>query len=384
VKHIVLLGGGHAHLVTLANLWRFRDLGGSVTLVQPREEHYYSGMGPGLLGRTYAPSQIRFATRRIVENQGGRFLRDAAVGIDPRARTIRLQSGDTLDYDILSCNVGSTVPGGILSPTARDAYPVKPISELEAARDRIEALVAHKPSHLAVVGGGPAALEIAANARRLVRRAAGHPARISLFAGRGFLARYPERLRRMSGKVLRELEVDLIERGYASHVDTGRVLLEDGSHWEPDLTLLALGVRPPSLFADSGLATGDDGGLLVDEYLQSVNYPEIMGGGDCIAYRPRPLDKVGVHAVRQNPVLLHNLLAMVRGEALQAFKPQPQYMLIFNTGDNKGILWRGGLVLRGKWAFRLKDRIDRKFMRRFQALEHPSSTPASGKEEEST
>jgi NADH dehydrogenase FAD-containing subunit len=188
----------------------------------------------------------------------------------------------------------------------------------------------------------------------------------------------------MSGKVLRELEVDLIERGYASHVDTGRVLLEDGSHWEPDLTLLALGVRPPSLFADSGLATGDDGGLLVDEYLQSVNYPEIMGGGDCIAYRPRPLDKVGVHAVRQNPVLLHNLLAMVRGEALQAFKPQPQYMLIFNTGDNKGILWRGGLVLRGKWAFRLKDRVDRKFMRRFQALEHPSSTPASGKEEEST
>jgi hypothetical protein len=44
-------------------------------------------------------------------------------------------------------------------------------------------------------------------------------------------------------------------------------------------------------------------------------------------------------------------------------------MLIFNTGDGKGILWRGDLVLRGRWAFRLKDRIDRKFMRRFQALE---------------
>ena len=374
MKHIVLLGGGHAHLVTLANLWRFRDLGCQVTLVQPKEEHYYSGMGPGLLGRTYTPSQIRFATRRIVENQGGHFLRDAATSIDPGARTIRLQSGETLEYDLLSCNVGSTVPGGIVTPTARDVYPVKPISELEAVRDRIETLVGQKHCHFAVVGGGPAALEIAANARRLVRRSAGHPARITLFAGNRFLARFPERLRKKSRKVLRELEVNLVEQGYARQVDTKQVTLEDGSQWEPDLSLLSLGVRPSSLFADSGLATGDDGGLLVDEYLRSVDYPEIMGGGDCIAYRPRPLDKVGVHAVRQNPVLLHNLLAMARVGDLQAFRPQPQYMLIFNTGDGKGILWRGNLVLRGNWAFRLKDHIDRKFMRRFQALENPSQS----------
>jgi len=373
VKNIVLLGGGHAHLVTLANLWRFRDLGCQVTLVQPKEEHYYSGMGPGLLSRMYEPSQIRFATRRIVENQGGRFLRDAAIEINPRERTIRLQSGKTLEYDLLSCNVGSTVPGGIVSPQAQDVYPVKPIADLEAVRDRIDALVAQKPSHLAIVGGGPAALEIATNARRLVRQSAGHPAQITLFAGKRFLARYPERLRKKSRKILNELEVDLVEQGYARRVDTGRLLLEDGSQWEPNLSLLALGVRPPSLFADSGLATGSDGGLLVDEYLKNVDYPEIMGGGDCIAYQPRPLDKVGVHAVRQNPVLLHNLLAMVRGEDLQAFRPQDKYMLIFNTGDGKGLLWRGGLVLRGRWAFRLKDHIDRKFMRRFQALEEAST-----------
>ncbi|MCF8031343.1 MAG: FAD-dependent oxidoreductase [Desulfohalobiaceae bacterium] len=369
MKHIVLLGGGHAHLVTLANLWRFRHLGCRVTLVQPREEHYYSGMGPGLLSRMYEPWQIRFATRRIVENQGGRFLRDAAIRIDSRERTIRLQSGETLEYDLLSCNVGSTVPGGIASPTARDVYPVKPIAELMSVRDRIESLVAHKHCHLAIVGGGPAALEIAANARRLVRRSTGHPSRITLFAGKRFLSRFPEKLRRKSRKVLYELQVDLVEGDYARQVDTGRVILGNGSQWEPDLTLLALGVRPPSLFADSGLSTGSHGGLLVDEHLRSVDFPEIMGGGDCIAYQPRPLDKVGVHAVRQNPVLLHNLLAMVRGDDLQAFRPQDKYMLIFNTGDDKGILWRGGLVLRGRWAFRLKDRIDRKFMRRFQALE---------------
>jgi NADH dehydrogenase FAD-containing subunit len=313
----------------------------------------------------YSPSHIRFATRRIVEHQGGRFLEDRAVGIDPEARLVRLQSGESLQYDLLSCNVGSTVPDRVVRDGASDVFPVKPIVKLLEARDRIRELTSRGPCRLAVVGGGPAALEIAANARALIRRLGAHPAEITLFAGRGLLARFPSRLRNRARGVLRELEVDLTERGYVRQVDTGRLQLEDGSQWEADLTLLALGVRPPPLFAD----TGPEGGLLVEEHLRSVDYPEILGGGDCIAYRPRPLDKVGVYAVRQNPILLHNLLAQLRGGELETFRPQDKYMLIFNTGDGKGILWRGDLVLRGRWAFRLKDRIDRKFMRRFQALE---------------
>ena len=130
MKHIVLLGGGHAHLVTLANLRRFSELDARVTVVQPWQEHYYSGMGPGLLSRMYSPEQIRFATQRIVENQGGSFLQDRAVGIDPQTRTVRLQSGETLAYDVLSCNVGSTVPCRLVREGARGVYPVKPIVRL--------------------------------------------------------------------------------------------------------------------------------------------------------------------------------------------------------------------------------------------------------------
>ena len=54
---------------------------------------------------------------------------------------------------------------------------------------------------------------------------------------------------------------------------------------------------------------GPDGGLRVNEYLQSVDHPEVFGGGDCIYFEDRPMDKVGVYAVRENPVLYHNLKA---------------------------------------------------------------------------
>jgi len=59
------------------------------------------------------------------------------------------------------------------------------------------------------------------------------------------------------------------------------------------VAFIATGVRPASLFRDSGLATGEEGGILVNSYLQSVAYPEIFGGGDCISLEGHPLAKVG-------------------------------------------------------------------------------------------
>jgi NADH dehydrogenase FAD-containing subunit len=356
-------------MVTLANLARLRESGCDVTVVQPSPHHYYSGMGPGMLSRMYSPGEIRFATRRVVEKQGGRFLLDKAVAIDPDFRTVRLQSGGSLGYDLLSCNVGSSVPAEALRQGASDVFPVKPIAGLLRARERVRELASRRSIHAAVAGGGPGALEVAANLRRLLRDVGRHSAEITLFAGRKLLAKYPRALREKGRRTLQRLGIALREEGYVREADTNRLVLENGAVHEPDVILLALGVRPPSLFAESGIPTGPDGGLLVNEYLQSVRYPEIFGGGDCIHFQPRPLARVGVYAVRENPVLLANLRAAVEGKGLERFDPGGGYMLIFNTGDGRGILMRSGLVLSGKWVFRLKDRIDRGFMRRFQALE---------------
>ena len=88
-----------------------------------------------------------------------------------------------------------------------------------------------------------------------------------------------------------------------------KFLLEDGREIPFDFAFVATGTKPADLFKESDIPTGEDGGLLVNEYLQSPQYPEIFGGGDCISFKPRPLDKVGVFAVRENPILLENLHA---------------------------------------------------------------------------
>jgi len=133
---------------------------------------------------------------------------------------------------------------------------------------------------------------------------------------------------------------------------------------------MALGVKPSTIFEASGLPMGPDKGLLVNKYLQSVQHPEIFGGGDCISFADQALDKVGVYAVRQNPILYHNLLASLEGRPLEPFDPGGKYLLIFNLGEGEGVLHKGWLTFGGRLAFWIKDLIDRRFMRRFQAMEH--------------
>lgn len=366
-KHMVLVGGGHAHLTVLKNLDQFTGAGCRATVISRSAYHYYSGMGPGMLSGDYAPREIRFHVRKMTEDRGGRFIEDGVVRVDPEARRLHLKRGAAVPYDVVSFNTGSSVAFDAPATGIRSVFPVKPIENLLAAREAVRNRLRRGDLHLCVAGGGPAGIELAANLRSLVRRAGGR-AEILLVAGERLLADRPERrLRTCVERELRRQEVTVMEGCRLASLSEGRVILSDGSSLATDLVLLATGTRPSRLFRESGLAVGDDGGLLVDETLRSVSHPMIFGGGDCIAFAPRPLARVGVHAVRQNPILMHNLTAAVFGrDGYRPYKPRRAYLLILNTGDGRGIFVRNGLVLAGKMAFRLKDRIDRGFMRKFQ------------------
>jgi NADH dehydrogenase FAD-containing subunit len=70
--------------------------------------------------------------------------------------------------------------------------------------------------------------------------------------------------------------------------------------------------------------------------------------------------------VEQGKLLRNNLISALEGRQLASYKPQQHYMLIFNMGDGRGILWRNSLVVEGRFAFALKNYIDKGFMKKFQ------------------
>jgi NADH dehydrogenase FAD-containing subunit len=365
-KHLVIVGAGHAHLTCLKSLGDFAARGHRVTVIGPATHHYYSGMGPGMLGEIYRPQEIRFNSQRLAEAGGARFVKTVVSRVLPQERRLILASGEDIPYDVVSFNVGSGIPTGkVAIKNDTNVFTVKPIEQLLCARQSIIEQLGPTPLELVVVGGGPAGVEISGNLWRLVSRHNGS-ANITLVAGKRLMAGLPDKVRRRALTSLQRRGLRVLEGCHLEEVDAGRVRLTDGQELPFAFLFLALGVKPPSLFADSGLPTGPDGGLLVNEFLQSVRFPEIFGGGDCIFFQPQPLDKVGVYAVRANPVLRDNLMSALEGRSLRPFQPGGAYLLIFNLGNGRGIFRKQNLVFDGRLAFWLKDYIDRRFMRKFQ------------------
>jgi NADH dehydrogenase FAD-containing subunit len=305
----------------------------------------------------------------VVEKQGGIFVLGKAVRVRPDEKQIELDSGGTISYDVVSFNAGSYVPRLNLSEDIENIYTVKPIERLLEAQARIKELASQKPITIGIIGGGPSSVEIAGNIRQLTSGYGVNQPRLKIFTGSRLMVNFPEGVRTRIEKSLKRHRVEIYTNSLVQTIESDGIILASGERHDLDIIFLAIGVKPNVLFEKSGIPTGPDGGMLVNSYLQSIAYPEMFGGGDCIYFQDHPLDKVGVYAVRQNPVLYNNLMAALEGEPLQVFTPGGDYLLIFNMGGGKGVLRKNWLTFDGRLAFIIKDYIDRKFMKKFQAIE---------------
>ncbi len=367
-KHLVLVGAGHAHLTTLKNLDLVTGKGYEATVISSDSYHYYSGMGPGMLSGIYEPEEIRFHVEKMATDRGGRFIRDRVAEIDPKRKTVTTEGGDTVPYDVVSFNTGSYVPHPEYAeenPHEDFLFPVKPIQNLLAAKKKLVCLFETKTPKIVVGGGGAAGVEIAANVRALAEKA-GRDADVILVAGGQLLKQFDPKLKEKAVEMLKKRKISLLERDKVTGVSHQFVHLLSGVSIQCDIALMALGVVPSPIFKKSGLPVGENGGLLVNECLQSVAYPNIFGGGDCIGFQPRELPKVGVYAVRQNPFLFENIFNFLEQRPLVEFIPQRKFLLILNMGGGEGLLKWKNLVVQGRTAFALKNSIDRKFMKAFQ------------------
>ena len=80
------------------------------------------------------------------------------------------------------------------------------------------------------------------------------------------------------------------------------------------------------------------------------------------------LDKAGVYAVRQGPVITENLRRRIRGEPLMAYRPQERALAILSTGDGRAVAsWGDRFAVEGRWVWWWKDWIDRRFVEGFSS-----------------
>ena len=367
-KHFLLVGAGHAHLTILKNLKTFLTRDNKVTVISADQYHYYSGMGPGMVSGIYTPRQIRFHVKKMVSDQGGTFIQDEVVHIDPENQKVKTANRKEISFDIACFNTGSYIPTPEIQKDfdgANFLFPVKPIQNLLLAKNKLISLPQKNRPKIIVVGGGAAGVEIAANFRSLSQHY-NKETDITLIAGGALLNRFNYGFRETAKSMLKKSKILLLEHPFVKAVSNRHLVLSTGLSIKCDMVIWAAGTIPSPVFKISGIPIGPDGGLLVNGYLQSVLFPNIFGGGDCISFKNQHLEKVGVYAVRQSPILFKNLINFSTEKQLLPFVPQKDFLVILNMGDSQGLMkWKNN-VLKGKFAFWLKNFIDQRFMKKFQ------------------
>jgi selenide,water dikinase len=382
VSDLVLLGGGHANIQVLKML-AMNPIGGlRITLISDQTHSPYSGMIPGYLAGYYAYEDCHFDLRRICEELNQRFVKAKIIGIDPQRKKIQLENRAEVGYDCASINVG-IAPESIANTSAEAALkliPLKPISKFIAHWDRLIAdLKAYKESELlqlAVVGAGAAGVEISIILKMLIDQNKWN-AEVSLIHRHEFLVSAKDLVaQRKLSKVLTERGIKVLQNTQAlKEQENGLVLKDDKGLIEIKSfyrVLMATQAAAPQWFERSGLPINPDGFLKVTEKLLVENETALFGAGDCIHFSPIPLKKAGVYAVRQGMILEHNIRAFFTEKSrLKTFHPKKNVLSLITIGDHKALVHQDSIsMLRWMWPsllWTVKDAIDRRFMKRFQA-----------------
>ena len=346
-----------------------------LTVVVDRPVAVYSGMVPGFVAGQYRADELEIDVLPLARLAGARVIMAAAIGVDADAKRIMLEGRSPIRYDVASIDIGSTVAGLELPGIRRHAVPTRPIGRFVARVDEIiqgigERLDDEKTYRLVVVGGGAGGVELAfAMERRLCTAGVLRLTVTVVHGGDQILPGYSDRLRRKVEVQARERGIEILLGRKIEAAEADYVVFEDGDRLEYDTLLWVTGAISHPFFVDSELPTDSRGFVRTRSTLQVEGHDDLFAVGDCATLLDYPeTPKAGVYAVRQGPPLIHNLRAKLTGDRLRTYKPQSDFLMLLNLGDGEAIGGKWGFAWGGQRVMRLKDKIDRKFMRRFQVL----------------
>lgn len=376
MKELVLVGAGHAHLEVLRQFCRRPPPGASITLVSPDRYLYFAPMFSAVVAGLYRSDAIRIDMLEWARRVNARFLPSAVESLDLPAHTLHLVGGEKVPFDILSLNSGLLPRQQGIPHISRHVVPVRPFSQFLKQWDVVRQEVAETKGRfrIAVVGGGLGGVELVLALQYRLRQdllARGdHPSRLEwmlLTEGPEILLELPVSARQRFVRILHQRGIRILVKHAVMEIRSDSLLAKHQPEINADAILWAVTPEGPEWITRSSLVVDERGCVRVGPDLQSVSHHGVFVAGD-LAALPKVVSKSVVYPVQQGGVLAKNLLAAVLEKTPYHYRPRAPRVKRIATGDRNAIAVFGGVAVEGGWVWRLKDLLDRRFLRRYRSI----------------
>jgi NADH dehydrogenase len=307
------------------------------------------------------PDSVAYPVRRIFRgNKNVKFRMAEVQSVEPEAKRVQTSIGP-LEYDYLVIATGSTNNYFNFEPVKESLLTLKSVTEaldirsylmqsLEKALAGLSRKGTHQPVNIAIIGGGPAGIELAgalAEMRRYVLpkdfpEIDFEDMKISLFeAVPRLLAAMSEESSEASQKYLEKMGVQVHLNTRVKEYDGKKLLLEDGSVFESSLVIWTAGVKGAPI---QGLTEGNMVGgnrISINAYNQVEPYTNIFAIGDVSSKQdeenPRGLPMLAQVAIQQGRLTAKNLRLLHEGKALIPFEYNNKGVMA-TIGRNKAVV----------------------------------------------
>jgi NADH dehydrogenase len=376
---IVVAGAGYAGLhVALRLTAKLRnDPTVELTLVDRHDYHQVITELPRVASGTRAADAVRIPLQDVLATRV-RFVQTEITGFDLPGRRLLTGAGP-IGWRRLVLALGSRPNDFAIPGLAERTLSVYSASDAEqvwtAVSKALDAAAAaadpHQQRRLATVvvgGGGATGVELASGlAEVLPEVASGHgldpgrPAVRLVEAGPTILAGSSPQLIDKATKILSDLRVQVLTNAAIAAVTEEGFRLTDGQLVEGGVFVWAGGVKAPGLVADSGLPTGHNGRVKVDQYLRVLDHPEIYVAGDLASVvdpgTGHVLPSLAQVALEEGETVARNLNAELEGKPLEAFSFHDRGFVV-SVGTRRGVADIAGITTGGRAAHLLKDAIE--------------------------
>ena len=365
MNHLVLLGGGEAHLFVLDAIRRGKLRGADVTLIAPQSAEPWPPMVAGIVAGRYRTDEALPDVAQLAAAAGVRRIQGAVERIDAGRRTIHVAGADPVSWDILSIAVRPEPTAGALG-----AHPARPASKAAEIPQRLETAVGGGSQlSVVVVGGGIRGFEIAcAVRRRLGAMNRGFGDRVTLVErGPQVLPRFSPAAARAAERVLVRQRVGIATGATAVGGEGATLHFDHGGSTRADLLIWAGDTIPPTWLAASGLEADERGFVATDAGLRSVSHPEVFASGGAGRIREGGhADRRTRPARRDATALLRGLAAALKGDLAALHRPSRPVATFIDTSDGRALVLGKNLAVHSTAALYLKERRDRELMQRLR------------------